>query len=167
MSDASGAPLQFETAGPAAGAACGSCQQAIAGSYFTVGTQVTCERCKTDIELGLQQSPGASAFLRAILYGSLWGLLGATAWWAVRVFAGYEVGLIAVGIGYFVGRSVQRACGGRGGLRFRVLAVALTYFWIAANYVPDIVSELASANESSTEVAGESAEAAPAELAFT
>ncbi|MBY0400191.1 hypothetical protein K2X89_07845 [Myxococcota bacterium] len=73
---------------------------------------------------------------------SLWGFLGAAVWWAVRVFAQLEIGFIAIAIGYFVGKAVFSASGHRGGTGYQVLAVALTYFWICANYVPDIVSGL-------------------------
>ena len=85
--------------------------------------------------------------LRAVLYAIVPGALGAAVWWGVRTYAGYEIGLIAIGIGYFVGLAVMRASGNRGGIPFQLLAVALTYFWITANYVPDIVGEIARADE--------------------
>lgn len=148
-------PLQFETAEmPATGAVCSACKQAIASSYFTVGGQVACERCKAEIELALQRSPGAGGVLRAVLLGSLAGLAGAAVWYGVRAATDYELGIIAIAIGWGVGTAVRHASGGRGGRGYQVLAVALTYFWIAANYVPDLVANFGTQ-------AADSAEAEP------
>ncbi len=146
MAESTETSLRFDaadaSAGASTGATCGVCGQPIEQAYFTLGTQVSCERCKTRIELERQQRPGLSGVAKAIVFGSFWGLLGAGVWWAVRTFASLEIGLIAVAIGYFVGHAVFRASGGRGGRGFQVLAVALTYFWICANYVPDLAQAL-------------------------
>jgi len=165
MSDAPQAPLEFDRADEAPGAACSACQQPIASTYYTVGDQVMCERCKADVELALAQRPDFSNYARAVLLGSLWGLLGAAVWWGVRVFAHLEVGLIAIAIGYFVGKAVRSASGGLGGLRFQVLAVALTYFWISANYVPDIVQGVVAQVESEEPSGSEQATADATALA--
>lgn len=156
MSDES-KPLQFETAEMAAtggAVACSACKQAIASSYFTVGGQVACERCKAEIELALQRGPGPGGALQAVLFGSLAGFAGAAVWYGVRAATDYELGIIAIAIGWGVGTAVRHASGGRGGRGYQVLAVALTYFWIAANYVPDLVANFGNQ-------AADSAEAAP------
>jgi hypothetical protein len=154
MSDASQMGLQLETIPPES-ASCSICGQPISRSYFTLGAQLACERCKSEWELARRQPLGLRTLRRAIAIGSAWGLLGALVWWGVRVTTDYELGLIAIAIGYFVGRSVSRATGARGGLGYRALAVALTYFWICANYVPDVVQAFGDASETAV---GESAE---------
>ena len=161
-----GEPLQFETAEThAAGgaAACSGCKQPIASSYFTVGGQVACERCKAEIELALQRSPGAGGALTAVVLGSLAGLAGAAVWYGVRAATDYELGIIAIAIGWGVGTAVRHASGGRGGRGYQVLAVALTYFWIAANYVPDLTASLDEESETSSE--GQTADSVAAEPA--
>ena len=90
------------------------------------------------------------------MQGSIPGALGAALWWAVRRFASLEIGLIAVGIGYFVGAGVRNGSGGRGGWKYQTLAVVLTYFWITANYVPDIIG-LAQAPPEQTSAVGQGA----------
>jgi hypothetical protein len=142
MSDAPADPLRFDTSGAPASAACSACRQPIASAYYTVGDQVACERCKAQLELALQESPGVAGFVRAIALGSAAGLVGAAIWYAIRVASGYELGIIAIAIGFFVGVAVKRGSGGRGGVAFQLLAVALTYFWIAANYTPDILAAM-------------------------
>jgi hypothetical protein len=160
MSDES-KPLQFETAETqASGTACSACKQPIASSYFTVGGQIACERCKADVELALQRSAGSGSVMTAILLGSLAGLAGAAVWYGVRAVTDSELGIIAIAIGWGVGTAVRSASGGRGGRGYQVLAVLLTYFWIAANYVPDLVG---SANQSSSEAGSEGQPAASAD----
>jgi hypothetical protein len=70
------------------------------------------------------------------------GLLGALIWLAVRRIAHLEIGLIALLVGYMVGKAVRKGSGGRGGRGYQVLAVVLTYCCIAANYMPDVLEAL-------------------------
>ena len=138
--------LQFDRAespSAAAPAACSVCTLALSGSYFTLAGQVACERCKSESELAQLKRVGASGYLRATLLGSLAGAAGAAVWYAVRATTDYELGLIAIAVGYAVGAAVKKASGGRGGPLFQALAIALTYVWISANYIPDIAASLA------------------------
>jgi hypothetical protein len=162
MSDAPADPLRFDTSGAPASATCSACRHPISHTYYTVGDQVACERCKAELERALQEPPGLAGFVRAIALGSAAGLLGAAVWYAIRVASGYELGIIAIAIGFFVGVAVKRGSGGRGGVAFQLLAVALTYFWIAANYTPDILAAM-DADQTAPGEAAERADAAPAE----
>src|SRR5262245_38830177 len=144
MADRASDGLQFETAGPpvGAGTSCAVCGQTLSSAYYTLGGRVACERCKSEVAVALQRRPGLGAYLRATLLGSLAGIVGAGVWYGVRVATGYEIGLIAIAVGYLVGIAVKKASGGRGGPLFQVLAIALTYFWVVANYIPDIAAGL-------------------------
>jgi hypothetical protein len=68
------------------------------------------------------------------------GLVGALIWFGVRRLTGYEVGLIAVVVGFLVGAGVRAGSGGRGGVGYQILALILTYFAVGVNYIPDVVS---------------------------
>ncbi len=165
MSDAPapGTTLDFDT--PAAPAtACAFCASPIVDQYFTVNGQVTCARCVVPVRAHGATGAGLAGVARAIGIGSAAGLAGAAVWWAIRRFASLEIGLIAIGIGHFVGLGVRQGSGGRGGRGFQVLAVALTYFWITANYVPDIVQAVMARDgvEAVGEVSGGGAPAAAA-----
>ena len=46
----------------------------------------------------------------------------------------FEIGLVAILIGYMVGYAVRKGAGGRGGLRFQVLAALLTYGAVGLAY---------------------------------
>ena len=134
--------VQFDRAeyegGPAAPTACAACGQALWDTYYDVSGRVCCERCRRDMELAGTQGSGPGRFLRAALYGTLAAALGAGIWYAVRAVSGYEVGLIAVLVGFMVGAAVRKGSGGRGGWRYQALAVFLTYASIVSTYVPVI-----------------------------
>jgi hypothetical protein len=57
----------------------------------------------------------------------------------VAILTGLEVGLIAILVGYMVGRAVRHGSGGLGGRPQQILAVVLTYFAITTSYLPVFV----------------------------
>lgn len=167
MSDTN-APLQFDTAEGAPAAVCTVCHQPLSKTYFTLNGQVACPTCKNAAAFADGESGGLAGLAKAIGLASAAGVIGAAVWWAVRRFASLEIGLIAIAIGHFVGLGVRQGSGGRGGRGYQVLAVALTYFWITANYVPDVLQAVlspeteASAEAGDTDGTDPSAAAAPA-----
>jgi hypothetical protein len=139
--------LQFDKAesadgAPAPPALCGTCQQGLVNTYFQVGGQPVCERCKAQVQYDQMSTSGTGRLLRASGFGLVAALLGGALWYAVRATTGYEVGLIAVVVGLMVGGAVRAGTRGRGGLLYQVLAVGLTYFGICIQYVPDIVKAI-------------------------
>jgi hypothetical protein len=138
--------LQFEKAefgaagqGPAD---CARCRRPLVSAYYQIGGQPVCERCKLQEQFDQSSGSGAGRFLAAAVFGTVAALLGSGIWYAVRATTGYEVGLIAVVVGLMVGGAVRAGSKRRGGPLYQVLAVALTYFGICAQYVPDIVKAI-------------------------
>lgn len=62
--------------------------------------------------------------------------LGAGLYYAIAALTGFEFGLIAVLIGWVVGMAIMKGSGGKGGVPYQILAVALTYLAIAGTYLP-------------------------------
>jgi hypothetical protein len=58
----------------------------------------------------------------------------------IAALFGLGVGIVAILIGYMVGYAVRKGAGNRGGRRFQVLAVALTYGAVALAYTPVVIS---------------------------
>lgn len=140
---------------------CGLCGREAQGVYFQVGEQTACTRCKNQLEAG-GGGTRIGRFSRATLFGLGAGLVGASLWYLVRWLTGYEIGLIAIVVGYLVGSAVKRGSRGRGGLRYQLLAVGLTYVSICANYVPDVIQGFfEKAQESQHASPSNPAEAAP------
>lgn len=134
---------------------CGFCGREAQGVYFQVGDTVSCTGCKNEREAGPRGSR-LGRFSKALVFGLVAGAIGAALWYGVRRLTGYEIGLIAIVVGFMVGAAVRFGSGGRGGWRYQVLAVGLTYFSICLNYAPDVVSGLLARAEQ-----GEAGEAAP------
>ena len=79
---------------------------------------------------------GIIPFITAGVFGLGAGVVGAGIYYAVIAIANLEIGIVAILIGYMVGYAVRKGAGGRGGRRFQVLAVALTYASVALAYTP-------------------------------
>ncbi len=67
------------------------------------------------------------------------GSVGALIWYAVVRITGWEIGLIAVVIGFMVGKAVRKGSGGRGGRGYQLLAAVLTYCCIAVSFIPMVL----------------------------
>ena len=88
--------------------------------------------------------------------------MGSALYYAVSALTGYEVGLIAIVVGFAVGSAVRWGSNGRGGKRYQALAMMLTYLAIVTTYIPPIIQGFreAAADESAVaEAADESASA--------
>ena len=59
----------------------------------------------------------------------------------VTKFTGYEIGLIAIAVGYLVGMAVHVGASRMGGVAYQILAVFLTYSAIVMTYVPMIANQ--------------------------
>jgi hypothetical protein len=129
---------EFEQPQPAS-PVCAGCGQAVWNVYYAVNGQMLCERCKAELELHANQGSGAGRFLRAAFNGLGAGAVGAAVWYAVRAATGYEVGLIAIGVGLFVGGAVRKGSNGRGGWPYQALAMFLTYASIVSTHVPEML----------------------------
>ncbi len=158
MGDEPKGDLQFDRAdfegAATANTICSACNQTISSVYFAVNGSVLCESCKTNLDLTANQGTSLGRFLRAAVYGAGAGAVGSGIWYAVRAGTGYEVGLIAVAVGFMVGAAVRKGSNGRGGWRYQALAMFLTYASIVSSYVPDIVTEIGKMGQSKPDHAG-------------
>ena len=137
-------PLQFETAIPrvvpaehgAAGVTCAGCQRTIEDQYFDVNGQPVCESCRGQISQHAETPRGWGVFARTALFGFGAAILGAVLYYAVIAITDFEIGIVAIAIGYMVGYAVRKGARGRGGRRFQVLALVLTYWAVGLAYTP-------------------------------
>jgi len=125
---------------------CALCEQAITGSYYDVNARATCPSCHDQLVAANGVDLGMRGVLAAIGAGIGAGVLGALLYYAVLAISGYEIGLIAIAVGLMVGHAVKWGSGGRGGRRFQILAVTLTYVAIVSTYVPFIIEGISEAN---------------------
>ncbi len=131
-------PIEAEPAGAVTVPACALCRQPIASSYFAIADKLLCASCRQLVSGG----PPGSGFVRLLKAGVLGlgaGLVGALIWFAIRRVMNMEIGLVAIAVGFMVGKAVRKGSANRGGPAYQLIAVILTYGCIAANYVPDII----------------------------
>jgi hypothetical protein len=115
---------------------CTACQTPIETEYFDVNGSILCSRCRRVAESAADTPRGIVPLMTAGVYGLGAGIFGAAVYYAVIAIAHLEIGIVAILIGYMVGYAVRTGARGRGGFRFQVLAVALTYASIALAYAP-------------------------------
>jgi hypothetical protein len=140
-----GTPLQFDTAIPRVtpsassttpGVACTMCNRAIANEYFDVNGQSVCDSCRRQLAEMAETPRSWGTFAKAGLFGLGAAIAGATLYYAVIAITNFEIGIVAIAIGYMVGWTVRKGAGDRGGRRFQVLALVLTYWAVGLAYTP-------------------------------
>jgi hypothetical protein len=126
---------------------CASCSTPITDSYFTTGGNLLCERCHAALK---EAKPAGSApvrMLRAFFLGGVAAIVAGGLWLLVTELTGYEIGLIAIVVGFLVGGAVRMGARHVGGLFYQLLAVFLTYSAIVMTYVPAIATEIENSQE--------------------
>ena len=117
-------------------ATCTLCSTSLQSEYYSVNGHTVCDRCRQTLEATAETPSGAGPLVRAGLFGLGAGVLGAAIYYAVIALANLEIGIVAILIGWMVGYAVHVGAGNRGGRRFQILAVALTYGAVALAYTP-------------------------------
>jgi len=142
-SDAALDSLDFERAEGASQSApaCAQCSTPITDRYFTLGPHVLCEPCHLAFRNAKAPGNAASRFLGAAALGTAAAAVGCALWLVVTKLTGYEIGLIAIAIGYLVGMAVHVGARRMGGMAYQLLAVFLTYSAIVMTYVPMIANQ--------------------------
>jgi hypothetical protein len=134
--------LQFDTAATN----CAVCKQPISADYYTAGKSIVCANCKARIETAKAPAPASPVVVaRAALFGLGGALLGAALYYAVLAILHLMISIIAIAVAYLVGRAVHMGSGGRRGVAFQIIAVALTYCGIALGYAfmnPSVLAAL-------------------------
>lgn len=74
----------------------------------------------------------------ATALGFVAALGGSVLYFAVAALTQREFGLVAVVVGFMVGKAVRRGARGRGGWVYQTLAISLTYLAIVSTYVPRV-----------------------------
>lgn len=135
--------LQFERAEFAdrPAAKCSACAGGIQDAYFTVNGNVVCATCRERVAAQATGGSGIQRFAKAALLGGIAAAMGCGIYYAILALSGYELGLIAILVGWMVGKAVSNGSGRRGGWVYQLLAVFLTYTAIVTSYIPLLMRE--------------------------
>lgn len=115
---------------------CSRCNAAITTYYYQLNGAAVCASCKQAAEGASKSERSAGAFIRAALLGLGAAIVGALIYYGVIAITKFEIGIVAILIGYLVGAAVRIGARGVGGRRFQVLAIGLTYFSVGLAYAP-------------------------------
>src|SRR5688572_31930952 len=138
MSEQASQP-QFEHMEPREGTAqstCSGCQRSIPDVYFEAAGRVFCESCRDAFMASLSGGSGISRLAKALVFGLAAAAVSAVVWYGIVKLTGYELGIIAIAVGFAVGGAVRFGAEQRGGWAYQSIAVLLTYLAIGASYVP-------------------------------
>lgn len=137
-------PLQFDRVATAPGAegsdapkvTCSGCNAAITTYYYQLDGAPVCAACKQVAQRASRSQFSTGAYVRAALLGLGAALVGALIYYGVIAITNFEIGIVAILIGYIVGLAVRVGARGAGGRRYQILAVGLTYFSVGLAYSP-------------------------------
>jgi hypothetical protein len=128
------AGTQTQTTSP--GVVCVVCGKSVGGEYYTANGKPVCANCRNVVMTAAATPRSIGPLLLAGLFGLGAAIAGAAIYYAVIAIANLEIGIVAILIGYMVGWAVRKGAGGRGGRRFQILAVILTYWAVGLAYSP-------------------------------
>jgi hypothetical protein len=143
---------EFEGSAPTA-LTCAFCNQPLTAQYWQVSTRPACDQCRGSIARELDSSRSRASFLRAVGYGALAALAGCIGWIAIEKLFHVQIGFVAIGVGYLVGKAVRKGSGGLGGRRYQYLALGLTYAAIALASLPDLLEAVRQQSTASSNAA--------------
>ena len=120
------------------GPPCVICAKPIGDTYFHANGKTVCPTCAKAVEAGTS-APPHHTLLKAFFYGLGAAIAGSLLWATVTIVTNYQLSLIAILIGFMVGKSVRYASKGLGGRPQQILAVVLTYFSITTSVIPVVI----------------------------
>ena len=105
------------------------------GASRRVNGQDVCPACASQVEQELAASKGSAlGIVPGLVGGAIGALVGAGIWAAIAVLTDYEIGYIAVLVGFLAGHGVRLAARGRGrALQFVAVAMSIIGL-LAAKY---------------------------------
>lgn len=118
---------------------CGYCQKPLRVQYWQIAKRPACAECRSVVEREVLASKSRARFLGALQYGVLAAIVGSLGWIVISKITGYQIGFVAIGVGYLVGKAVRKGAGGFGGRRYQYLSLFLTYSAIALASLPAII----------------------------
>lgn len=148
MSDSTVRPagdaLQFDAPLDGATVTCSRCSATIRDQYFETSGTVVCASCRRALEArAAGEGSAAGRGMRAVLFGLGAAIGGSVLYYGISALTNMEFALVAIAVGWLVGRAVHAGARGAGGKRYQLLAVALTYMSIGSSYLPFLFKEAA------------------------
>ena len=114
---------------------CQLCNAVLDREYYRVHQSQACERCAQTVATA-QPPDSHASFLRGLLFGAGGAFLGFVAYAGFSIVTGWQIGYLALVVGWLVAKAMRKGSRNLGGRRYQIAAVALTYVAIALAAVP-------------------------------
>jgi len=98
----------------------------VAGKNRREPNSVLCSNCASTVEQALEAETKDPNLPPAILLGIVAAVVGGLIWYAIVALTNYQLGIVAVGIGYLVGLAVMFGAGKKRGPALQAIAVVIT-----------------------------------------
>ncbi len=111
---------------------CSGCQKEVAtGQYYTYkgkkGESVfLCEACREVTEKAFKEETQNPNMVMAAIVGVSAAIVAGVAWFLVSVLSGYQIGYVAIGVGFIIGYAVIWGSGKKRGASLQMLSAGIT-----------------------------------------
>jgi hypothetical protein len=119
--------------------ACKGCGKPLGDPFFRANGAPVCAACAQALQRQAD-SDSHARFARGMLFGLGGALLGLVLYVVFALATGLMIGFVSLAVGYLVGKAITIGSGGRGGRRYQVAAVLLTYAAVSLSAVPIAIS---------------------------
>jgi hypothetical protein len=116
------------------------CRAPILARFFTLRGLPLCPDCADKI---VKRHEGSGRRRRAAILGLVAAAVFAVLWFLATRATGRPLSPLALAAGLVVGLAVHQGSGGRGGLRYQVIAALLVYATFVVRYVPPVFGGIA------------------------
>jgi hypothetical protein len=117
---------EYDATSGATAERCVRCRQRLTEQFFLLNGQPLCELC-ADAAVVAPAEGGDAAFLQAMLSGLAGAIAGCILYAVAEIATGWTIGYMALAVGWLVGKGMKLGSSGRGGRRYQMVAVVLTY----------------------------------------
>lgn len=121
---------------------CSNCQKSIPATeaYCFQGKNnedvYFCAECKQEIDTALQQETENPNYFGAIILGLIAGAIGALVWYFIEILTGYQIGYVALGLGYLVAWAVILGSGKKRGISLQIISSVIALLAVlSASYL--------------------------------
>lgn len=112
---------------------CGQCQgQFSAAQCYTFKgkkkgeTVYLCEKCHEVVEKAFREETQNPNMAMAMVLGGMAAIIAGVAWYYLSVLTGYQIGYVAIGVGFIIGRAVIWGSGKKRGSSLQIMGAVIT-----------------------------------------
>lgn len=111
---------------------CAECQQQVpAGQYFSYKGQdnkdiYLCAACRGKVEEALKAESENPNLVMAAALGAAGAVVAGIVWYLIVTISGYEIGYVAIGVGYLIAWAVHIGSGRRRGAALQLMSAGIT-----------------------------------------